>query len=131
VEGLVADIVAVVRQSASQGIEDAFRGARPRSRVSVTNTAVPSSAASARAMTIAADRGLSPRETALYLAAVEGVPRSYLAKVLGISENTVKTQTRVLLRKLGHRRLDDAVWAVVSRGRSGSPANARAKRRRA
>ncbi len=42
---------------------------------------------------------LTPREVDLLVAAVAGVPRKTLSDELGVSENTLKTQVRGLLRK--------------------------------
>jgi DNA-binding NarL/FixJ family response regulator len=65
-----------------------------------------------------AERRLSAREAQVLIAAANGTPRDRLAEVLGVSENTVKTQIRRLLGKLGMgRTLDDAVWAMHSRAK--------------
>lgn len=64
---------------------------------------------------ISAECRLSTRETEILTLAVEGIPRSHLAEVMGISENTVKTQVRSLLDKVGQEALSAAVWWVRSR----------------
>lgn len=63
---------------------------------------------------ISADHRLSTRESQILVFAVEGVPRRHMADVLGVSENTVKTQVRSLLEKLGKETLSEAVWWVRS-----------------
>lgn len=63
---------------------------------------------------ISSDHRLSTRETQILVSAVEGVPRRHMADVLGVSENTVKTQVRSLLEKLGKETLSEAVWWVRS-----------------
>jgi DNA-binding NarL/FixJ family response regulator len=62
------------------------------------------------------ERGLSQREAQILVASVHGTPRDRLAEVLGVGENTIKTQVRVLLGKLDlGPTLNDAVWAVRCR----------------
>lgn len=63
---------------------------------------------------ISTDFRLSQREAQILIYAVEGVPRRHIADVLGVSENTVKTQVRSLLEKLGKETLSEAVWWVRS-----------------
>jgi two-component system vancomycin resistance associated response regulator VraR len=48
---------------------------------------------------------LSDRESALVRCVARGVPRADLAEVLGVSDNTVKTHVRRLLKKTGHKDL--------------------------
>ncbi|MEM1031955.1 MAG: response regulator [Myxococcota bacterium] len=55
---------------------------------------------------------LTRREMRILLEALDGVPRNRLAEVLGVSENTVKTQIRSLLDKMSQTSLSDAVWLV-------------------
>jgi DNA-binding NarL/FixJ family response regulator len=62
--------------------------------------------------TIAAKRSLSPRQVDVLTALVAGVPRRYLANVLRISEHSVKTHVKKLLRALRQRDVDRAVWWV-------------------
>jgi DNA-binding NarL/FixJ family response regulator len=64
---------------------------------------------------IAREHHLSAREAEILALAVDGIPRSHIARALGISENTIKTHIRSLLDKLGHLVLSDAVWWVRSR----------------
>jgi len=64
---------------------------------------------------IVADFGLSKRESMILEAAAYGVPRAHLAEVLEVSENTMKAQVRSLLRKLGEKTLDDALWWIRKR----------------
>jgi DNA-binding NarL/FixJ family response regulator len=63
---------------------------------------------------ISTEHKLSQREAQILIFAVEGVPRRHMADVLGVSENTVKTQVRSLLEKLGKPALTEAVWWVRS-----------------
>ena len=58
---------------------------------------------------------LSLRESQILAFASEGIPRSRLSDVMGISENTVKSQVRSLLEKLEKQALADVVWWVRSR----------------
>jgi DNA-binding NarL/FixJ family response regulator len=53
---------------------------------------------------------LSPAESRVLDLAIAGVPRRYLAAELGVAENTVKTQIRHLLAKLGEKNLTEAAW---------------------
>ena len=63
---------------------------------------------------VASDHSLSAREQQILTSVVEGVPRRRLAEVLGVSENTVKSQVRTLLDKLGLTSLSDVVWWIRS-----------------
>lgn len=63
---------------------------------------------------VALDHGLSQREQRILTSVVEGIPRRRLAEVLGVSENTVKSQVRTLLDKLGLTSLSDVVWWIRS-----------------
>jgi len=63
---------------------------------------------------VSSDYKLSSREVRILTSVVEGVPRRRLAEVLGVSENTVKSQVRTLLDKLGLATLSDVVWWVRS-----------------
>lgn len=64
---------------------------------------------------IATEHKLSLRESQILAFASEGIPRSRLADVMGISENTVKSQVRSLLEKLEKKALSDVVWWVRNR----------------
>jgi two-component system vancomycin resistance associated response regulator VraR len=55
---------------------------------------------------------LSMRETEIVSLACTGVPRSHIAEVLGVSENTIKTQVRSILDKTRQSSLSDVVWMV-------------------
>jgi DNA-binding NarL/FixJ family response regulator len=61
---------------------------------------------------IVAERRLARRQADVLTALVAGVPRSFLAKELGLGENSIKTYVGQLLRKLKQRDLADAVWWV-------------------
>lgn len=63
---------------------------------------------------ISAEYRLSQREAQILIFAVEGVPRRHIADVLGVSENTVKTQVRSLLEKLGKDTVSETVWWIRS-----------------
>ncbi len=58
---------------------------------------------------------LTRRERALLLLSVEGLPRRELANRLGVAENTVKAQTRSLLKKSGARSLATLAQQVLKR----------------
>jgi DNA-binding NarL/FixJ family response regulator len=58
---------------------------------------------------------LSLRESQILAFAAEGIPRSRLADVMGVSENTVKSQVRSLLDKVEKQALSDVVWWVRNR----------------
>jgi len=55
---------------------------------------------------LARQRGLTAREVQLLTFALQHVPRAEMRRVLGITENTLKTQIRALLRKCGEPSLD-------------------------
>ena len=67
---------------------------------------------------------LSPRMADTLSAAVAGVPRRYLAEALDITDHTVKSHVRSVIRRTGHRDLDELIWMI----RSG-PSLARPRRR--
>jgi DNA-binding NarL/FixJ family response regulator len=58
---------------------------------------------------------LSLRESQILAFAAEGIPRGRLCDVMGISENTVKSQVRSLLEKVEKQALSDVVWWVRNR----------------
>ncbi|MBT8494599.1 MAG: response regulator [Deltaproteobacteria bacterium] len=60
----------------------------------------------------AAKHSLSVRETEILGLATSGVPRGRIADVLGVSENTIKTQIRSILDKTSQNSLSDVVWMV-------------------
>ena len=64
------------------------------------------------AQRFAGDHSLSVRETQILGLAMSGVPRGHLAEVLGVSENTIKTQVRSILDKTQHNSLSDVVWQI-------------------
>lgn len=55
---------------------------------------------------------LTHREVTILAESLDGVPRGRLAEVLGVSENTLKTQIRSLLDKTSQSSLSEAVWLV-------------------
>ncbi len=59
-------------------------------------------------------RRLSAREEQLLRVAAHGIPRAHLARRLGISENTIKSQIRSLLDKTKQRSLSEVIWLVHS-----------------
>jgi two-component system, NarL family, response regulator DevR len=75
----------------------------------------PKDRVSATIAEIAAECRLSTRECEILKLAVDGIPRSHIAERMGVSENTVKTQVRSLLDKVGQEALSAAVWWVRSR----------------
>lgn len=56
---------------------------------------------------------LSARETDILRLVLEGTPRSALAPELGMTENSIKTLVRRLLRKLGAGNLDEVARRVL------------------
>lgn len=76
--------------------------------------------------TLVANHGLSPREVQVLTLALEGTPRIALRDELGVSDNTVKTTVRHLLRKTMADTLDDLVKYVLRTALQGrSPVNAK------
>lgn len=61
---------------------------------------------------ITSDYKLSHRESQILAFAAEGIPRSHLSDVMGVSENTVKSQVRSLLDKVEKSALSEVVWWV-------------------
>jgi two-component system response regulator DesR len=68
-------------------------------------------------------RGLSPRETDILAAAVEGTPRKQIAEQIGTTENTVKSCVKSVLRKCGAANLDEVVREIMRRALEGSAAD--------
>lgn len=58
---------------------------------------------------------LSHRESQILAFAAEGIPRNRLSDVMGVSENTVKSQVRSLLDKVEKSALSEVVWWVRNR----------------
>jgi two-component system vancomycin resistance associated response regulator VraR len=65
---------------------------------------------------------LTPREVDLLVAAVAGIPRKVLSDELGVSENTLKTQVRGLLRKTEATTLDELARTTLQLALSDAPA---------
>lgn len=63
---------------------------------------------------------LSPQEARILALAVDGVPRRYVATELGLTENTVKTHVRRLLRKVGGKSLAEVVYRLRKSSTPGS-----------
>jgi DNA-binding NarL/FixJ family response regulator len=61
---------------------------------------------------LAGAHGLTVRERQIVGHVAAGVPRSRLPEVLGVSENTVKSQIRSLLAKTGQSSLGELVWQL-------------------
>lgn len=57
---------------------------------------------------------LTLRESQILAVAAHGIPRSRIAKRLGTSENTIKSQIRSLLDKTQKANLSEVVWLVHS-----------------
>jgi DNA-binding NarL/FixJ family response regulator len=68
---------------------------------------------------------LSRREAVILTHSMNGVPRSHLADVMAVSENTLKSQIRSLLEKTQQNSLSELVWhmrrpsVTPKRGRGG------------
>lgn len=63
---------------------------------------------------------LSPRETDILAAAVQGVPRKTIADQIGTTENTIKSCVKGLLRKCEGAGLDEVVRSVWMEALAGS-----------
>jgi DNA-binding CsgD family transcriptional regulator len=72
---------------------------------------------------LAARQKLTPRELQLLVYALGDEPRARVRRRLGISENTLKTEIRGLIRKCGARNAD-ALAKQVLREALGLPAGA-------
>jgi DNA-binding NarL/FixJ family response regulator len=59
---------------------------------------------------------LSPRETQIVAVTFSGTPREDLSRVLGLSENTVKTHVRRMLKKCKVRDLDALTQRLLKEG---------------
>jgi two-component system response regulator DesR len=65
-------------------------------------------------------RGLSPRETDVLAAAVDGTPRRDIADQIGTTENTIKSCVKSLLRKCDHGNLESVVRDIMRQALEGS-----------
>lgn len=65
-------------------------------------------------------RGLTGRESDIVAAAVANTPRKQLMDQFGITENTLKSQVRQLLRKTDHDSLDDLTRSLLRGALGGS-----------
>jgi DNA-binding NarL/FixJ family response regulator len=59
---------------------------------------------------------LSPRETQIVTVTLSGTPREELPRILGVSENTVKTHVRRMLKKCRVRDLGDLTQQLLKEG---------------
>lgn len=122
----VARTPAAARQLVeSLGIEltgDAARdeGARAARRRQGSDPFLDPERARATLSTIVGKYKLSPRRADVLTALVAGVPRRHLGEALGLSEHSVKTHVRKMLRQLKQPDVAAAVWMVRSRT-AGSP----------
>ncbi len=66
---------------------------------------------------------LQPREMNVLAFAVAEVPRAAMSIELGISENTLKSQIKSLLKKTGHASLNDLARDVLLSAHAGKPAD--------
>ncbi len=81
-------------------------------RALARSSALPKDKLEATVAQLSRERKLSARESQILIFAVEGVPRRHIAEVLGVSENTVKTQVRSLLEKMDKQTMSETVWSV-------------------
>lgn len=93
------------------GVETAALPARPPNVTAFAQRALafaflPDGRLAATVERLARDRGLTPREVQLMTLALADEPRARLRRRLGVTENTLKTQIRGLLRKCGEANLD-------------------------
>jgi DNA-binding NarL/FixJ family response regulator len=91
-------------------------------RALARSSALPKEKLEATVAQITRDKKLSAREAQILIFSVEGVPRRHIAEVLGVSENTVKTQVRSLLEKLGKQTMSETVWSVRTQVESSAAA---------
>lgn len=54
-------------------------------------------------------------QLAILAALLDGVPRKFLHRTVGVSENTVKTQVRAILRRFGFDQTDTLTWWLRAR----------------
>jgi DNA-binding NarL/FixJ family response regulator len=111
------DVVASLRGARLDDLMDATTN-RPATRSPRSNDGTAKGPATridgAIAETVRTYR-LNQRERAILTFAIRGMTRAAIVDRLGVSENTLKTQARVLLRKLGVEYLSDAAIAVLHR----------------
>lgn len=79
----------------------------------LTHNFVPSERVARVIAHIARARDLTPREVQLLGYCLGDQPRALVRRRLGITENTLKSQTRLLLRKCGARNLDSLAKNVL------------------
>jgi DNA-binding NarL/FixJ family response regulator len=72
----------------------------------LTHNFVPNERVASTIAQLAASRALTPREVQLVSYCLGDEPRARVRRRLGITENTLKSQIRGLLRKCGERNLD-------------------------
>lgn len=65
-------------------------------------------------------RSLSPRETDILAAALDGTPRKEIADQIGTTENTIKSCIKSLLRKCDGTSLDSMVREIMRKALEGS-----------
>lgn len=71
---------------------------------------------------LARQRGLTPREAEILAAALGSTTRNQLLEQFGVTDNTLKSQIRALLRKTDHESLDALTKAVLRRALEGGGA---------
>lgn len=110
----------IVNRAQLAGVEIAYKPdltANVRAFFARARSARSASPAVLRAADRYAERyALSPRERDLVRAVGRGVPRAALGRELRLSDNTVKTLVRRILRKTDAQALDDVLRAVLSDG---------------
>ena len=79
-------------------------------------TSVLAAASSAEVFTPEKDSGLSDRQTAVLLRAIQGQANKVIASELGIAEGTVKTHLSGAFKVLGVRNRTEAVYAAARLG---------------
>jgi DNA-binding NarL/FixJ family response regulator len=70
---------------------------------------------------LAAEHAFRPHELRLLQLAVEGRPRRQIATDMSVSENTVKSQIRMLLRRCGGRKLSDLARMALRLAAASAP----------
>jgi len=114
------DLVVALRGVELESLAEITHAVRVAVQVGKTPASASSGTSGAPAIARAIEdtvraHGLSEREARVLTLAVRGQTRSAISRALGIPENTLKTQTRMLLRKFGVPSLSDAAIAVLHR----------------
>jgi DNA-binding NarL/FixJ family response regulator len=110
------DLVSALRGARVEDVVGATHSiTRPRRRTEYARESQPRISIEAAIADTARAYRLNGRETAILKLATRGETRSGICRALGANENTLKTQARGLLRKVGTESPSDAAIAVLHR----------------